>query len=338
MTQVADWETGNLDAEGTRDRILSTFLAAGEAFVSGGSLSEQLQISRTAVWKHIRSLEQMGFQFESVHGTGYRLQRIPDLVLEPLLGPHLRPTAKLGRRIHWFPSLDSTNAVAMKLALQEVAHGSLVTAAEQTGGRGRRGRTWFSPQGGLWLSIILQRPFPLRIAPELTLLASVAVKRALDLEVGVAAKIKWPNDLLLEGKKICGILAEIRADGEQVEHAVVGIGINTNIPAESFPHDIKERASSLQALTGRTVSHIALLSRLMTEFETLFDQLVLGHGFATISDEWRQASHTLGTKVQVQTPAGLVTGLAEQIDDHGALYVRRDNGEVTIIQSGEILF
>lgn len=338
MTQVVEWETGNMDTEGIRNRILTTFLAAGDSFVSGGSLSEGLQISRTAVWKHIRALEQMGFRFESVHGTGYRLLEIPDLVMEPLLAPNLPPTATLGRKIHWYPSMESTNGMAMKLALQDVAHGSIVTALEQTGGRGRRGRTWFSPQGGLWLSIILQQPFPLRIAPELTLLTSVAVKRALALEVGVQAKIKWPNDILLEGKKICGILAEIRADGEQVEHAVVGIGINTNIQAADFPRDITERASSVQALSGRRVSHIRLLTRLLTEFESLFHELTLGHGFANISDEWRESSHTLGKEIQVQTPTGLVVGFAERIDDHGVLYVRQANGEVMEIQSGEILF
>lgn len=338
MTHEAKSGHISTDTDQIRKRIVQIFIESSGAFVSGSTLADSLQVTRTAVWKHIRALEELGFQFESVHGTGYRLLQYPDLLLEPLLRPLLKEGLALGRCVHWFPEVDSTNQIAMGLALGGAPHGTVVTALRQTGGHGRRKKPWFSPKGGLWISVILQKPFPLRNAPELTLLASVALRRALIATAGIRPSIKWPNDLLLQGEKLSGILAEIRSDGESVEHAVVGIGVNTNIPTKEFPEELTNRATSILGHTNQPVSHRELAARLLSEFENLFENLLCGQGFPTVSEEWRQASSTLGTRIQVQTPLGLVVGTAETIDNQGILYVRQTSGEIVQIHSGEILF
>jgi BirA family biotin operon repressor/biotin-[acetyl-CoA-carboxylase] ligase len=247
---------------------------------------------------------------------------------------------RLGRRVWFWPELDSTNNVAGQLALDpETPHGTVVSARVQTGGRGRRGRTWFSPAEGLWFSVILRDPMPLSRAAEVTLLASVAVRRAILSQLDLPIQIKWPNDLLCDGRKVCGILAEVRADGEVVQHVVLGIGINANIPAEAFPKELTGVATSLLAAAGRPVHRTALTARVLQEFEPLFRDLVEdGPGFAGVVDEWRAASHTLGRWVRIQTPTGLIEGTALDIDTRGVLTVRLDNGRTVPVHSGDVLF
>ncbi|MCF8563784.1 biotin--[acetyl-CoA-carboxylase] ligase [Alicyclobacillus tolerans] len=338
---VADSQTApstSLDTEQIRNQIVEAFLRAKGAVVSGSALSDTLGITRTAVWKHIRSLEELGFGFESVHRLGYRLTRTPDVVLEPLLKPFLKVESQIGQVVHWVENTVSTNAVAASLAQKGAFHGTVFAAGRQEGGRGRRGRSWFSPQGGLWMSTVLKKPFPLRRAAELTLLASVAVRRAIVRQTELPIRIKWPNDILCQGKKICGILAEIRADGENVEYAVLGVGMNTNIPLQDFPDDLKEKATSLFGESGKPISNLQLAGDFLTEFEGLYEDLLAGEGFAAVSDEWRAASSTLGTKVRVQTGQTVIEGVAEQIDDTGTLYLRTPDNALKAIQSGEVLF
>lgn len=188
------------------------------------------------------------------------------------------------------------------------------------------------------MSTVLKKPFPLRRAAELTLLASVAVRRAIVRQTELPIRIKWPNDILCQGKKICGILAEIRADGENVEYAVLGVGMNTNIPLQDFPDDLKEKATSLFGESGKPISNLQLAGDFLTEFEGLYEDLLAGEGFAAVSDEWRAASSTLGTKVRVQTGQTVIEGVAEQIDDTGTLYLRTPDNALKAIQSGEVLF
>ncbi|GMA48720.1 hypothetical protein GCM10025857_00770 [Alicyclobacillus contaminans] len=179
----------------------------------------------------------------------------------------------------------------------------------------------------------------MRVAADLTLLTSVAVRRAIVQETGLPVQIKWPNDLLLHGKKICGILAEIRADGETLQHAVIGVGLNSNIPAAAFPHALTDYATSLAAYSDQPISNLQLAGRLFSELEQLFQGLILhGQGFGHVLDEWRAASATLGRRVRVQTPQGLVEGVATDINAGGILYVRQDNGLVVPIHSGDVLF
>lgn len=327
------------DSQHTRNQIIEAFLHAGDQFVSGTDLSTQVGISRTAIWKHVQALEEMGFEFESVTRLGHRLTRVPNLLIEPLLRQYLTKGSALGQHVIWQQSVASTNIVAAKLARQGIPHGTIITAQEQTGGRGRRGKAWFSPPSGLWFSIVLNRPLPLRRAAELTLLTSVAVRRALREQTNLPVQIKWPNDLLLHNKKTCGILAEIRADGENVQHAVVGIGINTNIPKEDFPEDVQSIATSFVAEGATPLSHAVLVADILKHLEPMYDSLVRSEaGFLAVIDEWREACATLGNPVRIQTPTGLLEGVAMDIDESGVLYVKQPDGTTTPVHSGDILF
>lgn len=327
------------DGDGIRNQILSMLLEQHNQYVSGEELSAAAGVSRTAVWKHVRVLEQWGFEFDSSPKKGYRITSVPDLLLGPLLRPHLSPTCVLGRHVVFLPDTASTNAVAMRLAASEAADGTLVTAWEQTSGRGRRGHTWFSPKGGLWMSIVLQRSLPLARAAELTLLASVAVRRAIAQTWAIEVDIKWPNDLLVDGRKICGILAEIRADGESVEHAVLGIGLNSDIRGDTFPPELTNVATSLQAVTGKSVPNIALAVAILNELEPMYLDLCRGgSGFQAVSEEWRLSSATLGRRITVKVVDKMYTGEAVGMDDSGALHLQLDSGETLVIHSGDILF
>jgi BirA family transcriptional regulator, biotin operon repressor / biotin---[acetyl-CoA-carboxylase] ligase len=327
------------DSDTTRTAMVKAFLAAGGEFVSGELLSHKLGVTRTAIWKHINALESLGFSFESIHRRGYRLTGIPDIVLEPLLEAHLAPDTKLGRSVHYLKAVDSTNVAAQKLVQQGASHGTIVCAGEQVGGKGRRGRVWFSPTGGLWMSVILRQPFPLQRAAELTLLASVGIRRAIRQISDIDVKIKWPNDLLLNGKKICGILAEIRADGENVHYAVIGFGINTNIEKDLFPPELVNIATSLCGETGNLLSNIALAGKILNELDPLFSDLATGRaGFRDVLEEWKDGSATLGRRIQIQTTRELLTGVAVDVDGSGILYLKLDNDEIIPVHSGDILF
>jgi len=321
-----------------RDELIATLLVHQGAYVSGEILAQALQISRTAVWKHIRMLETIGFTIASLHRKGYRLEHCPDLLLQPLLQQVLSPNVTLGRHVYWSPSLDSTNTTAAQFS-SVLPHGFIVSAWQQTAGKGRRGRPWFSPKGGLWFSVLLRHPLPLARAAQLTLIASVAMRRAILRQCEADVKIKWPNDLLLNGRKICGILAEIRADGEWVQHAVLGIGTNVHVDAASFPEKLGLVATSIESESGISLHRVQLTADFLCEFEPLYDALSRGEpAFAEVAEEWQDASSTLGRHVRVQTSQVLIEGLAERVDASGVLYVRSDDGTLHVIHSGDVLF
>ncbi|MCL6637308.1 MAG: biotin--[acetyl-CoA-carboxylase] ligase [Alicyclobacillus sp.] len=321
-----------------RQQVLSALLAADGAYVSGAELSRRSGVSRTAVWKHMQALQRLGFVIDSAPHKGYRLQQCPDVPLAPLLAPLLPDVCTLGRHVVWLDTVPSTNAYAADLARQGAPHGTLVVAREQTGGRGRHGRSWYSPPGGLWMSLVLRRPLWLQRAAELTLLACVAVRRAILHQTGLAAGIKWPNDLLFDGRKVCGILAEVRAEGEQVEYAVLGIGVNNRMAADQLPDDLRQRATTLTA-HGANLDNTSLCAAILTELDPLYLDLTQhGRGFAAVAAEWRAASVTLGAWVRVQTPHALVEGQALRVDDSGTLYVQTAAGQEVPVHSGDVLF
>lgn len=332
---LTTWESQDL-----RDRILERLLDAEGDWVSGAELSAITGVSRTAVWKHIQTLEELGFTVEAVRHRGYRLTHVPDIVLEPLLRRRLPAGCALGRRVLYAPVIGSTNATLAHLAQSPaLPHGTVLAAGTQTGGRGRRGRSWFSPDTGLWFSVLIRRQIPLSRAAEITLLASVAVRRAILRQTDAPVQIKWPNDLLMDERKVCGILAELRADGEEVQHVVLGIGINANVPHEAFPDELANIATSILAASGRPVHRTQLGADVLRELEPMVEALAMGGaGFAAVIDEWRSACHTLGRDIRVQTPGGLVEGFAIDISPDGRLLVRTHTGERLSIPSGEVLF
>jgi BirA family biotin operon repressor/biotin-[acetyl-CoA-carboxylase] ligase len=327
------------DAEEAREAVADALLDAAGAFVSGTALSEKTGLSRTAIWKHVQALVDQGFVIESTPRLGHRLKAVPDKALPVLVRRHLDAGTELGRRGIWHEEVDSTNTLASEWARRGAPNGFLVAAGRQRGGRGRRGRVWFSPPEGLWFSLVLTRPLPLRRAPELTLLASVAVRRAIARVAEAAPDIKWPNDLLMKGRKVCGILAEIRAEGELVEHAVVGIGINANIRHDAFPEELRDRATSILAMTGRQMPLALLCAEVCNQFDPLYRGLAeTGEGFARVMDEWSDACVTLGQWVRVETPRGVVEGRALAVDESGALHMDGADGQRIVLHTGEVLF
>jgi BirA family transcriptional regulator, biotin operon repressor / biotin---[acetyl-CoA-carboxylase] ligase len=338
LTSLMD-SIGMTETNDLRQKIVAAFLTEPDKHISGTELSRKTGVSRTAVWKHIKALEGLGFRFESTPRIGHRIVHVPDLLLPGIIQPHVPPGQNIGQRVIWYREVDSTNLQAVKWVQEGVPHGTVVTAMIQTGGKGRRGRVWFSPETGLWFSVVFRAPIPVRQAADLTLLTSVAVRRAVIRHTALPIKIKWPNDLLIHDKKVCGILAEIRADGENLDYAIVGVGMNSNIPRDDFPPELSDQATSLLAESGQPVSHVALATDIFAEMDALFTALIHdGRGFESVVEEWRGASATLGRRVRVLSPQGTIEGVATDIDATGVLYVRTDSGTTVPIHSGDVLF
>lgn len=309
--------------EGMRLEILQLLREHYTGYLSGEQLSQQLQVSRTAIWKHIKALRQAGYTIESSSRLGYRLLTSPDLLLPEELCRYLT-TAELGQTINYFTSVDSTNTVAKRLANEQCSTGTVVVAEEQTGGRGRLERGWYSPLAkGLWFSVVLRPQFLPQDAPKCTLLAAVAAVRAMR-KLGAECSIKWPNDIVYQGKKLAGILTEMNAEMDAINYIVVGMGLNINISAAEFPLELQPIAISLQDLVSAPVSRVKLLAAILAEFEQLY--IVAATGFEPILAEWRELSATLGQTVDVYGFERNFSGVAIDIDQDGALLVQTAAG------------
>lgn len=318
-------------------QLLAALRAAGEEWVSGEELSRRLGISRTAIWKQMQSLRERGYVVEAQPRLGYRLVGAPDAVTPDELLPGMT-TRRFGRHIEYRPTVGSTNDVAKELARAGAPEGLVVIADEQTTGRGRLGRAWSTPRGSaLAVSLVLRPSLPPYEAPRITLVAAVAVAEAVRAVTGLPAGIKWPNDIQIGGRKLCGILTEMEAEMERVSFVVCGVGLNVNIPREQFPLELRETATSLMAELGRPVARAPLLQAMMARLEEGYDQLLAGR-FAAVLDRWRALSVTLGQPVRVLAVAGGadLEGTAEDVDQDGALLVRTANGERRRVLAGDV--
>ncbi len=313
-----------------RGEILQMLREEPGRYVSGEEVSRRLAVSRTAIWKHIRALKQDGYDIEAHPRLGYRLCRTPDLLLPAEIEARLT-TWRLGRPIAYFRQVESTNNEAKALAAAGCPEGQIVVAEEQSVGRGRLSRGWFTPFArGVWFSIVLRPPFSPHDAPKCTLLAAVAVCSAIRRATGVACGIKWPNDILYDGKKLVGILTEMSAEMDAINHIVIGIGINVNIAAADFPVELREVATSLSIAAGRPLPRLDILVAVLEELERVYGQ-VLEHGFAPVLAEWRNESVTLGRAVDVIGPGRRFSGVAADIDADGALLVRTADGTERVL-------
>jgi BirA family biotin operon repressor/biotin-[acetyl-CoA-carboxylase] ligase len=317
--------------------VLTALRNAGENWMSGQVLSNQLGVSRTAIWKQIEALRAAGYTLEAKTRHGYRLVASPDSVTpdEVLSG---LTTERFGQHIVYRESVGSTNDLAKELARAGAVEGTLVLADEQTAGKGRLGRVWTTPKGGaLAMSLILRPDLPPHLAPRLTLVAAVAVAHALHEVTGVAVGIKWPNDLQVEGRKLCGILTEMEAEMERVAFVVLGIGLNVNLPLDAMDEEVRRSATSLLAVTGACVSRAPLVRAILTHFEQAYDLLLHGR-FDEVLAMWRTLSVTLGQSVRVISVTGQPTfdGVAESVDEEGGLLVRLANGHLHRVIAGEV--
>jgi BirA family biotin operon repressor/biotin-[acetyl-CoA-carboxylase] ligase len=315
---------------------LLSLLYRTEGFLSGEEVSGALGITRAAIWKQIKQLREEGFAIESRPRRGYRLLKMPDRLYPHALLAGLK-TSSLGQRIEYYPSVDSTNTAARDLAEKGAPEGTVVVSEEQTSGKGRRGRGWVSPYGkGIWTSIIL-RPSNMepQAAPQLTLLAAVAASEAIKESTRVKAEIKWPNDILISGRKVCGILTEVKAELDLLHYVVIGCGINVNQQKSDFPPELHSTATSLLMETGENVTRLLLWQKLLENLEKLYHDM-LAEGFKNIRLLWRKNSVTLGRQVEVTTPNGTCRGIARDIDMEGALLVEAENGQTHRFIAGEV--
>jgi len=310
---------------GSEELVLAFLAEAGDEFVSGEAISDKLGLSRAAVWKHVNALRSQGYRIEAVPARGYRLLEIPDrlgeLEVRPLLNTH-----DVGQALHWYEEVGSTNDVAKELADEGALHGEVVIAERQSAGRGRRGRSWSSPpRKNLYLSVVLRPDLPPARAPEVTLLAAVAVCQAVRRAGVASAAIKWPNDVLASGRKLAGVLTEMAAEVERVQWLVVGIGVNVNAAADDFPDELRELATSLLIERGDPVPRALFAAALLTALEEWLDRHA-AEGFAPVRAAWREMSDTLGREVRVRVGSADQVGLAEDVDETGALLVRTASG------------
>ncbi|WP_425433864.1 biotin--[acetyl-CoA-carboxylase] ligase [Marininema mesophilum] len=312
--------------------MVRLLLEQKEGYVSGEEISQRLDCSRTAIWKHINELRNEGYQIEAKPKTGYRLVYRPDRVAPEELIPHL-DTKYIGRKVRYQRSVASTQPLAHEWAKEGAVEGSLFLAEEQVAGRGRMGRMWHSPtHSGIWMSLILRPQIPLNQAPQLTLLTSVAITRALRKQTGLNIRIKWPNDLLIDGKKICGILTELRGEQDQVHYVVQGIGINVNATESVWPEELKLIATSLAIEAGKTFSRPELIGAICGELEALYEGY-LNHGFAPIRILWEQYATIIGQEITVRTGLHSVKGIAKGLAENGALLLETNTGVQTIYSS-----
>ncbi len=321
--------------EQTQEELILAFLVdSGDDFTSGEALSDKLGLSRTAVWKHVEGLRRKGYRIEALPAQGYRLLEVPDRLTQLELSPLLN-TQDLGRTIHSYASIASTNDLAFGLANEGAGHGEVVIAEQQTQGKGRRGRAWESPPGlNLYASIILRPDLPPQRAPELTLLGAVALAETLR-EAGVKAEIKWPNDVLIDGRKVAGLLTELSADTERIRFAVLGVGVNLNARHTDFPPELAETATSLREARGHPVPRALFTAALLSALEK-WTFIHADEGFEPVRARWSALSSTLGHEVVVKSEKSELRGLAQEIDEAGALILRTSDGKLERILSGDV--
>ena len=301
--------------------------------LSGEVLAAQLGLSRAAVWKRINRLKALGYAIEGSPRRGYQLLAATEKLLPEEIALGLKARYLKGP-VHYFEEVASTNDLAKELAARGAPEGTRVVAEAQSRGRGRLGRQWDSPPGaGLYVSLVLRPALPPTEMPQITLTTGVAVARAVKRVTGVAPGIKWPNDLLLAGKKLGGILTEMETESEQIRHLVVGLGLNVNNPA--FPEELAAIATSLALTTGRRHSRVRLLQAWLEEFEELYGRF-LAREFAGILEEWRSLAVTLGQQVTVRQGPLVIHGKAVEVAPDGALLVETAAGTEVRVTSGEI--
>jgi BirA family biotin operon repressor/biotin-[acetyl-CoA-carboxylase] ligase len=320
----------------TTDAKILSALRANPDGVSGSQIAEQLGISRAAVWARIEELRRLDYDIEAGPHFGYRLVSSPDALHADDLLARLGKTKIIGRDIQVFEQTTSTNDVMEKLARDGVKEGVVVFAEAQTKGRGRLGRKWISPERkGLWFSVLLRPDLRPQEATQLTVASASALRRAIALETGLRPEIKWPNDILIGGKKVAGILTELSAELDRVKHIILGIGVDVNLDAGELPPELRKTATSLKIETGETVSRAELAVAVLRELD--FDYArICGGKFPAVAGEWESGCVTIGKNVTVHIGDRKFRGCAESLDDDGALLLRTEHGHLERIIGGDV--
>ncbi|KAB2338300.1 biotin--[acetyl-CoA-carboxylase] ligase [Cytobacillus depressus] len=318
-----------------RKKLLDAFSRSEDEYVSGQFLADTLGCSRTAIWKHIEDLRKEGFELEAVRKKGYRITKVPERITADEIRLGLS-TKFLGTQIHYEESVGSTQKIAHHLANEDAPEGTVIIAEEQLSGRGRMDRKWHSPKyTGVWMSVILRPNIPPPKAPQLTLITAVAVVQAIEELTGLSPQIKWPNDILINGKKVTGILTELQADADRIISIIIGIGINVNQQIEDYPDEIKNIATSLSIESGKKLQRAELVKLLLHKFENLY-LLYLEKGFYPIKLLWESCAISIGKTITARTITGSIHGKALGITEDGVLMIEDEAGKVHHVYSADI--
>jgi BirA family biotin operon repressor/biotin-[acetyl-CoA-carboxylase] ligase len=317
------------------EEILRLLREHSSGFLSGEEISRRLKVTRTAIWKRVEQLRSLGYEIKATPRAGYRLIRSPDLLIPSEVNPLLE-TKWIGKTIHFFETVDSTNTKAYELALRGAREGEVVLAESQKKGRGRLGRQWFSPSfSNLYLSVILRPKIPPHQASLITLMAAVATADALRKFSGLDPRIKWPNDVLLNDRKVAGLLNEIHSEADRIHFVILGIGINLNMDASMVSKEIRSRATSLKKEMGQTISRKEFLKTLLGELETWYE-VFLEEGGTTILKAWRDRAQIQGKQVNVTSFGETLRGVAIDVDSDGALILETETGERKRVVAGDV--
>jgi len=321
----------SLDAQ-----ILKALRAAGSEAVSGAELSHKLGISRAAIWARIEELRAVGYEIEASPHHGYRLVFTPDVLHADDLMARLGKRKVIGRDIRVFQETTSTNDVIEKLARDGVKEGVVVFAESQTRGRGRLGRKWLSPaRKGLWFSVLLRPGLVPQETTQLTVASATALRRAIENHTHLKPAIKWPNDILVGGRKVAGILTELKAELDRINYVVLGIGVDVNQAPGDFPPELRRTATSLAAELDKALSRAELAVVILRELDEEYARLTVG-GFGSIADEWEAHCSTLGREVVIRTGERQIRGRAESLGEEGALLVRTEHGHLERVLGGDV--
>jgi BirA family biotin operon repressor/biotin-[acetyl-CoA-carboxylase] ligase len=314
------------------DEFLSLLLSE-TSYISGQALAKKAGTSRSAVWKQIRILRRYGYGIESRHGLGYRLVSQTDLPV-PWELTRVLHASFIGKQVIFRETADSTQNLAISLASKPGSHGAVVIAEQQKSGRGRQKRKWLSPKGGVWLSVVLKPAIPTAKVTLLPFVAALAVCDAIKA-AGLDARLKWPNDIMISGKKVAGILLDISAEADQVNYAVIGIGINANLDSAALSTRLDGiKITSLSDELGRNISRLDLTRSLLENLECYYMEMEQ-RGAGAILQKWRENSDMLGRRIEVTQNGKTIHGVAADIGDDGSLLLRTNQGDVNIV-SGDI--
>lgn len=318
-----------------KNKILKILKDNKNQFISGENLSKDFGITRAAIWKYMNALKEEGYEITSISKRGYKLVSSPDILRYEEVEEYLQ-TKYIGRNILHYNAIDSTNKVAKSLAIEGIEEGTVIVSEEQTSGRGRLGRSWISPKSsGIWMSIILKPNISPMMASRVTLIGAAAVHKALE-EIGIDAKIKWPNDIVLNNKKLCGILTEMSGEMDKLNYIVMGIGLNVNLDEEDFSDELKNMATSLKIEKNEQVNRKELFGKILNNFEILYDEFKEHGNIESTVDICRKNSLLLGKEVRVINGSKTVTVKALGLDEDGELLVEYEDKSKGKIISGEV--
>lgn len=318
-----------------RKKLLEAFRQANGEFLSGQALADIVGCSRTAVWKHIEDLRKEGFKLDAIRKKGYRILHTPDRVSQNEIHLGLN-TKSLGQTIYYEETVPSTQKLAHQYAQNGAPEGTLVIADEQTEGRGRLMRNWHSSKRtGIWMSLILKPQLPPQRAPQFTLIAAVAVVQAIEEVWDLHPEIKWPNDILLNGKKVTGILTELQAESDKINSIIIGMGTNVNQTIEDFPQELHSIATSLAIEKGQMIPRSRLVQKILEKLE-LYYEIYMKEGFSPIKLLWEGYAISIGKEITARTITGEIKGKALGINDDGVLRIQDHSGHIHEVYSADI--